>query len=75
MIHIRPEGGLCRYGLNLYPWRERTHSIGFILRLPHWYWRVRYATKTRILYNECRFCPTIKEERRLYERWQSGLAD
>lgn len=75
MIHIRPEGQLSRYGLNLYPWRERACSIGFVLRLPWWRWRLRYAPKTGRLHSDCGFCPTIKEESRLYERWQAGLAD
>lgn len=65
MIRFRGEGEICSYGFNVYPWRERCSSIGFILRLPHWRWRVRYAPKRGVLYNDCECCHTIEEERRL----------
>jgi hypothetical protein len=44
-IHLRPEGGIIRKGLNIYPLRDWRRSRGFILRVSdslqyHWRWSV-----------------------------------
>lgn len=44
-VHVRPEGGVIRLGLNLYPLREWRYSRGFILRVSRnlqyrWRWSV-----------------------------------
>lgn len=43
MFQVRPEGEEIKQGLNVYPWKERKYSIGFILRIKDWMWQVRYA--------------------------------
>lgn len=42
-FHIRPEGGVLRNGLNVYPWNERRHHVGFIFQLGDWRFRWRYS--------------------------------
>lgn len=50
-IHVRPEGGILRNGLNIYPWSERRAHIGFILQFGRWRWRWRYSFLARRVFS------------------------
>lgn len=50
MFHIRPEGSMYWPGFNFYPWSERKYSIGFVLVIGDWAWRLRYAPHVRTFY-------------------------
>lgn len=54
MIYIRGDGEPLRYGIGIYPWRERKRSIGFVLKfwrdkalMIRWSPRFRYLTVSR----------------------------
>lgn len=32
-FHVRPEGGILHQGVSVYPWAERRHNFGFILKI------------------------------------------
>ena len=49
-VHIHPEGGELRIGLNFYPLREWHVNRGFTLKLSRWRYRFRYAARTGITY-------------------------
>jgi hypothetical protein len=49
-VHLRPEGGIIRNGINFYPLSEWRFSRGFILRFGRLKYRLRYSVGQR------RFC-------------------
>jgi hypothetical protein len=52
MIYIRPECYDCRNGINIYPWRDRATSLGFIVKIGPWRWMVRLARHVGLFYNK-----------------------
>ena len=50
MFHIVGEGMERKQGFNFYPWSERRSSIGFVLLIGNWFWRLRYAPHVRKFY-------------------------
>ena len=50
MFHIRGEGQKVHNGFNIYPWRERKYSIGFIFVWNDFVLWCRYAPHIKRLY-------------------------
>lgn len=58
MIHLRSQGEPLRVGLNFYRWKDRVHSIGFIVSIPSFFKigfpgflkMVRWSTKKNRLF-------------------------